>query len=116
VRITASGSKLRIVLGEVELERWPEPLIKSFETQAETVRSSTYLELAETLRIAKLYIGNDSGPSHLAAVLGVPSRVLFGPTDDAVWRPLGPDVRTLRRQPLAALSVEEVSTWLFSHS
>jgi heptosyltransferase-2/heptosyltransferase-3 len=36
-----------------------------------------------------LFIGNDSGPMHYADMLGVPVIGLFGPTDEAKWRPLG---------------------------
>ena len=39
------------------------------------------------LRDAALFIGNDSGPAHIAAAFGVPSVVLFGPTDPAIWGP-----------------------------
>jgi ADP-heptose:LPS heptosyltransferase len=42
---------------------------------------------------AELYVGNDSGVSHLAAAFGGRCLVLFGPTDASVWRPLGPHVR-----------------------
>lgn len=38
-------------------------------------------ELAALMKKSKIYIGNDSGPSHLAAAVGVPSVVLFGPGD-----------------------------------
>jgi hypothetical protein len=38
------------------------------------------------------YVGNDSGVSHLAAALGVPTAAVFGPTDPAVWAPVGPKV------------------------
>jgi ADP-heptose:LPS heptosyltransferase len=38
-------------------------------------------ELAALMKLSKIYIGNDSGPSHLAAAVGVPSVVLFGPGD-----------------------------------
>jgi len=38
---------------------------------------------------ATAYIGNDSGPSHLAAAIGVPSEIAFASTDPMIWRPLG---------------------------
>ena len=37
--------------------------------------------LAKWLSGAKLYIGNDSGITHLAAAIGIPTLALFGPTD-----------------------------------
>jgi ADP-heptose:LPS heptosyltransferase len=42
------------------------------------------------------HVGNDSGISHLAAGLGIPSVVLFGPTEPELWAPLGPRVEILR--------------------
>ena len=50
-------------------------------------------ELACWLARASLYIGNDSGITHLAAAVGTPVLALFGPTDPAVWGPRGPHVR-----------------------
>lgn len=44
-------------------------------------------ELLWVLRGAKLFVGNDSGPTHLAAALGVPTVVLFGSSDADVWYP-----------------------------
>jgi heptosyltransferase III len=52
-------------------------------------------EVAGRLKASVLYLGNDSGISHLAAALGVQALVLFGPTDPSVWRPLGPRVTIL---------------------
>src|SRR6185312_7546559 len=50
-------------------------------------------DLACWLARAALYIGNDSGITHLAAAVGTPVLALFGPTDPAVWAPRGPHVR-----------------------
>ncbi len=36
---------------------------------------------------ASLFIGNDSGPAHIAAAFGVPSVVLFGPSNPCIWAP-----------------------------
>ena len=56
-------------------------------------------ELACWLAGARLYIGNDSGITHLAAAVGTPVLALFGPTDPAVWAPRGPHVRIAQWQP-----------------
>jgi ADP-heptose:LPS heptosyltransferase len=52
-------------------------------------------QLAAVIEQSALYLGNDSGVSHLAAAVGVPTLAVFGPTDPAVWRPRGPRVRVL---------------------
>ena len=57
------------------------------------VRFDDLYELACWLARAALYIGNDSGITHLAAAVGTPVLALFGPTDPAVWAPRGPNVR-----------------------
>jgi hypothetical protein len=51
--------------------------------------------LADILRGARVFIGADTGPTHLAAQLGVPTLALFGPTDPNVWAPVGPRVRVI---------------------
>jgi ADP-heptose:LPS heptosyltransferase len=51
--------------------------------------------LGALLRRARLYVGNDSGVSHLAAAFGAPALVLFGPTSAAVWKPVGMEVQAL---------------------
>ena len=40
-----------------------------------------------------VFIGNDSGPGHLSASIGIPTKVLFRASDPAIWRPLGPRVK-----------------------
>jgi hypothetical protein len=63
------------------------------------VRIDDLYELARWLARARLYIGNDSGITHLAAAAGTPVLALFGPTDPARWAPRGPNVRVLRWRP-----------------
>lgn len=57
--------------------------------------------LAALSAIARGFVGNDSGLTHLAAVAGTPTLALFGPTDPAVWAPLGPASRVLAARPVA---------------
>jgi heptosyltransferase III len=67
---------------------------------------SGYTYLAETVSLPLLsglltcssaFAGNDSGVAHLAAGLGVPTVVVFGPTDPQQWAPRGSHVSVLRR-------------------
>jgi ADP-heptose:LPS heptosyltransferase len=66
------------------------------------------LVVAAILRRACAFLGNDSGLSHLAGMLGVPSLVLFGPSDSIHWLPLGPRVHHVRSDPLTALPADRV--------
>jgi len=52
--------------------------------------------IGKYLQQAQLFIGHDSGLSHLATRLGVPSVLLFGPTDPAKWGPRGKHVVVMR--------------------
>jgi heptosyltransferase-2 len=76
------------------------------------------LELAQGLPLAELarrlqsclgFIGHDSGISHLAAALGLPALVLWGETNETVWRPRGERVTVIRSpEGLQGLPVERV--------
>ena len=44
-------------------------------------------ELKSLLQGARLFVGNDSGPAHIAAAFGVPCVVIFGSSDSSSWRP-----------------------------
>jgi len=66
------------------------------------------LDLLARLRSAAAYIGNDSGVSHLAAWAGVPSVVIFGPTDPARWRPRG-DAVAIVQPPLDCMPCFETA-------
>jgi ADP-heptose:LPS heptosyltransferase len=83
------GSKILIVLGPAEgpevqgafegMEFDPPILAKGL----------TLLQLASVMEGCWLFVGNDSGISHLAAALRLPTVVIFGPTDQKIWAPRG---------------------------
>ncbi len=93
--LAAIGREAIVALGEAELERWPADRLARWRGVCEVVTSADVIALSELIARASVYIGNDSGPTHLAAQLGVPTLALFGPTDPRVWRPIGPAVRVL---------------------
>ncbi len=63
--------------------------------------------LAALLSECRLFVGSDSGVSHLAALMGIPTLAIFGPTDPAVWAPRGPHVHIIRER----WEVAEVLAW-----
>ncbi len=60
------------------------------------VRIRNLYELARWLRGARIFVGNDSGISHLAAAVGTPLTVFFRATDPKVWAPRGSAVNVIR--------------------
>jgi heptosyltransferase-2 len=66
--------------------------------------------LAAVLERAALFLGHDSGISHLAAAVSAPCLLLFGPTDPAIWAPANHQVRIAiaPNGDLSALSLEAV--------
>ena len=59
------------------------------------LRTPDLSRLGAVLQQAAVYLGNDSGVTHLAAALGTPTVAVFGASDPKLWRPRGPRVRVL---------------------
>ena len=73
-----------------------------------TIVNAPLIEVVDHLRHYTVYLGNDSGITHLAAMLGLPTIVLFGPSSPALWRPVGPHVQVMYKDTLAEILVEDV--------
>jgi heptosyltransferase III len=70
------------------------------------IRGAPLSQIKSVLAAATLFVGNDSGPAHMAAAFGVPSVVIFGPSDPAVWGPWRTPAQVVR----AAGGIREVET------
>lgn len=104
--LKARGFSIAVALGPDELERGPGP--ERF-GGLPVLEGPSLAELAALCAGARLVVGNDAGTTHLAAAAGATALALFGPTDPARWRPLGPRVTVLNAGAgLAALGVEAV--------
>ena len=68
---------------------------KSFNIAGKT----SLTQLASILHVCQLFIGNDSGPMHLAAAVGIPTIGLYGPGDPGRFGPVGAQCQTLRQKP-----------------
>ena len=90
------GKKVVVSFGEADLDVEEEFLEHCGKMPLEILHPSTFLELRqELITKAVLFIGNDSGPSHLASALGIRTEVGFIETNPAIWRPLGENVNLL---------------------
>ena len=92
-----AGGRL-LVLGGPDDMRYVEPLVRtvSRDRVIDLTGQVDLLTVYAVLRHARLFIGNDSGLMHLAAAAGAPTIGLFGPSDDRLYAPWGPDTRTVR--------------------
>lgn len=95
-RLCDDGVGVAAIAGEVERERFTRADAGSFQRMGGRW-IETLAELREVVGGARAFVGNDSGPTHLAAQMGVATVALFGATDERAWAPVGPRVRVVGR-------------------
>lgn len=106
-----TGLRPFFLLGPVETETSREMTGKIENLGFPILRDISLPILAGLLSQCAGYLGNDSGVSHLAAALGIPAFLLFGPTDPEIWGPKGKNVKILSPdQPCAPCSLERART------
>jgi len=84
------------------------PCDRSLPTENPVLENLSLESVAGQLRNCRVFIGNDSGITHIAAYWGTPTVALFGPTDPGIWGPLGRRVKVLQRPLLLDISVDDV--------
>jgi ADP-heptose:LPS heptosyltransferase len=86
----AEGSEVHKTFEEMEREMGANAPI--------LLKGLSLLQLASVMEGCRLFVGNDSGVSHMAAALGIPTMAIFGPTDPRVWSPRGEKVWVVRKE------------------
>ena len=82
-RVRALGLEVDVLCDDDQRAEW--------ERQGETAEAPRSIaELLRRLKAASAFVGNDSGPGHLAAVLGLPTFTVFGPSQHEVYSPASP--------------------------
>src|SRR5581483_5412551 len=97
-RLIGAGWCVRAIQGPADGEAvnaMLESLAPSLRSEIRVVIPNDIDDLAATLATAGVFVGNDSGVSHVAAALGVPTVAIFGATDPAVWAPRGARVSAI---------------------
>lgn len=80
------------------------------DTRIISLHGESLMRIAALLSLSAFYVGNDSGISHLAGILGCRGTVLFGPTDPSIWRPQGNALDVVHFSGSATEAVPEVIT------
>lgn len=111
IRRLLAETELHFLLigGEAESDRL-EKLRKTIpENRLKVAQSLPLPDLAYVLRQCGFYLGHDSGITHLAAALGVPGLVLWGPSRAEIWRPRSERFELLTSpEGLAGITVDQV--------
>jgi heptosyltransferase-3 len=90
------AAQLLLVQGEAD-ERVVEKLTTLLHPRVPTVaRGLKLIELAAVLERCVLFVGNDSGVTHLAAAVGTPAVAVYGSASPPIWEPRGERVRVVR--------------------
>ena len=84
--------KVLALIGPVEVERGG---VADLQSETLALRDLTLAQCAALLSRCQLYLGNDSGMTHLAAAAGVPTMALFGPSNRTQWSPRGRSVTVI---------------------
>ncbi len=90
------GWRAVFLLGPVERELLNAKETADLRAVAAILSGESLPATAALIASTQLFVGNDSGMSHLAAALGIKTMAVFGPTDPVIWRPLGEDVSVIQ--------------------
>lgn len=117
--VVGRGIPALLVGGEAEAERLERLSADLPAARVEVSRSRPLPEVARRLAGCRGFVGHDSGISHLAAAVGLPGLVLWGPTVRHVWQPRSPRVGILeggadlsRLDSRAVLAALDHAGWL----
>ena len=105
------GRSVTVIYGEVERETWPHEKLNHWQEQLGAQFIPDLDQLVDVFEQAGMFIGNDAGPTHLAAAMGLHTIVLFGPSQPRIWSPRGPRVTVVspsRPCPISRIDVRSV--------
>jgi heptosyltransferase-3 len=96
--IVSNKAPLAVLLGPAEESCLPFYREQLSGDETEIIFSPEMEPLLRLLKSAPLYLGHDSGITHLAAMLGTPTIALFRKNNLQQWKPLGPRVEVIEEE------------------
>jgi ADP-heptose:LPS heptosyltransferase len=91
-RLRQTGYSVRIICDKAQREWWASQ-------REDAVVAANISELMAEIDRAGLFIGNDSGPGHLAAIMGAPTFTIFGNSLPGLFGPLHPQAAWIEGAP-----------------
>jgi len=89
-RLSADGIKVVVTAAPVEAEKqFVDEILRKASSRPLNLAALSIKELGALTARARLFVGVDSMPMHLAAAMGTPAVALFGPSGEAEWAPWG---------------------------
>lgn len=94
--LRAAKVEVLFLLGPAEAERLAAADVARLAAVGKVATDLSLTGVVGVLGCADAFVGNDSGVTHLAAGMGLRTFAMFGPTDPALYRPLGPALTVFR--------------------
>jgi len=94
-KLASKDVQVLFLLGPAELDRFSKKTISDISRVGKCLVNPSLSRVVGLLACADVFLGNDTGVTHLAAAVGVKTLAVFGPTNPKVYRPVGPHVRVL---------------------
>ncbi|MFH1624189.1 MAG: glycosyltransferase family 9 protein [Pseudomonadota bacterium] len=87
-----------LISGPADADTVGEMLGSLKKTRPVLVEGASLIQLAAILERCRCFLGLDSGITHLATAVGIPSVAVFGPTDPVIWGPRGNNVSVVKKE------------------
>lgn len=100
-QLGSEGIEVVFLLGPAEIDRFNKAALKKINSVAKCFTDLSLMQVLALLSCTDAFLGNDSGITHLAAALGIKTFVVFGPTNPAVYGPIGPAVTVFAKKSAA---------------
>ncbi len=84
------------LLGPAEAERFDASALEKIRSAGKVLSNLPLAEVLSVLSCGRGFVGNDSGITHLAAVIGMETVAVFGPTEAKIYGPTGSAVTILQ--------------------
>ncbi len=93
--LSEAAVRTLFLLGPAETERFDETIIKAMDAVGKIFSNCSLTQVAQIIARADLFLGNDSGITHMAGAMGKKTFAAFGATNPVFYRPVGTFVKIL---------------------